>query len=91
MSIPGVKVERPSAERLQALGIKNWTPWVCEPSVFDWEYDCEETAYIEEGKVKVSSAEGTVELGAGELVFFPAGLRCTWQVKEKIRKVYRLG
>ena len=91
MAIPGVKVERPSEEQLRALGVENWAPWDCEPSVFDWQYDCEETAYILEGKVTVSCPEGTVELGAGDLVTFPAGLRCTWRVKEKIRKVYRLG
>src|SRR5690554_7772666 len=45
-----------------ALGVDNWAPWDCEPSVFDWEYDCEETAYIKEGKVTVSSPEGTVTL-----------------------------
>jgi uncharacterized cupin superfamily protein len=48
-------------------------------------------AYIIEGKVTVTSPEGTVELEAGDLVTFPAGLRCTWRVRERIRKVYRLG
>lgn len=91
MAIPGVKVERPSEERLRTLGVENWAPWECEPSVFDWEYGCGEMAYIIEGKVTVTSPEGMVELEAGDLVTFPAGLRCTWRVKERIRKVYRLG
>ena len=91
MAIPGVKVERPSEEQLRALGVENWAPWDCEPSVFDWEYDCGETAYIIEGNVTVTSLECAVELEAGDLATFPAGLHCTWRVKERIRKVYRLG
>jgi len=29
-----------------------------------------------------------VELGAGDLVTFPVGLSCTWEVKEPVRKRY---
>jgi len=44
------------------------------------------------GKVKVNTADGEeVEFGKGDLVTFPQGVKCTWDVKEKIRKVYKLG
>lgn len=89
--MPQVKKGRPSREELDELGVKNWNPWECEPSTFDWYYDTPETAYILEGEVTVKTPEGEVEIGPGDLVTFPEGLKCTWHVKKKIRKVYKFG
>ena len=83
-----IKKEKPSKEKLDSLGIDNWSPWDCDPSVFDWEYDSEEWAYVFEGKVIVKTPSGEVEINGGDLVKFPKGLKCTWDVKKKIRKVY---
>jgi len=83
-----IKVERPTKEQLQQLNVKDWSPWECEPSTFDWEYDSEETAYVLEGKVRVKTTEEDVEINKGDLVTFPKGMKCTWNVLEKIRKVY---
>jgi uncharacterized cupin superfamily protein len=84
-----IKIEKPSVEKLKELKTESWSSWECEPKTFDWEYFCDETAYILEGKVKVQSAAGEVEINAGDLVTFPKGLKCRWQVLEKIRKVYK--
>jgi len=83
-----IKVERPTKEQLQQLNVKDWSPWECEPSTFDWEYDSEETAYVLEGKVRVKTTEEDVEINKGDLVTFPKGMKCTWNVLEKIKKVY---
>jgi len=83
-----IKIEKPSVEQLDKLNVKNWSTWECEPSTFDWEYDSDETAYVLEGKVKVKTSEEEVEIKKGDLVTFPKGLKCTWNVGEKIRKVY---
>lgn len=83
-----IVVKRPSKNELDELHIEGWSSWVCEPSQFDWEYDSNETAYLYEGKVKVKTGSGEVEIGAGDLVFFPKGLKCRWNVLEKVRKVY---
>ncbi|NQT07119.1 MAG: cupin domain-containing protein [Candidatus Omnitrophica bacterium] len=83
-----IKIEKPSQEELKSLNIDNWSPWECEPSTFAWEYAAEETAYLFEGKVKVKTPSGEVEINKGDLVTFPKGLKCTWNVIEKIRKVY---
>ena len=83
-----IKVEKPTKEKLDSLGIDKWSSWECEPSTFDWEYDSDETAYVFEGKVKVKTAEEEVEINSGDLVTFPKGLKCTWNVIEKIKKVY---
>ena len=87
-----VTVKKPSQEELQTLGVDNWSPWQCEPKTFDWEYPEKETFYVHEGKVKVKTEDGqNVEFGKGDLVEFPQGVKCTWNVIEKIRKVYRMG
>ena len=83
-----ITIEVPSKEKLEQLNIGEWSTWECGPSTFDWQYDCVETAYVLEGKVKVKTAQGEVEIKKGDLVRFPKGLKCTWNVIEKIRKVY---
>ena len=87
-----VNVRRPQKEDLKKLGVDKWPTWESEVRKFDWEYDDEETFYVHEGKVKVTTSDGEeVEFGKGDLVTFPKGVRCTWDVKERIRKVYRFG
>ncbi|MHA1378363.1 MAG: cupin domain-containing protein [Candidatus Helarchaeota archaeon] len=83
-----IKKEKPSKEELKKLGIDSWNPWECEESVFDWEYSDEEWAYVFEGNVVVKTPSGEVEINAGDFVKFPKGLKCTWDVRKKIRKVY---
>ncbi len=83
-----IKIEKPTKEKLKELGVENWCPWQCEPSTFDWEYADTEIAYIIEGSVDVETDQGMVSIAAGDLVTFPAGLKCVWHVKKPIRKVY---
>lgn len=84
-----IKIEKPSKEKLDSLGVNKWSPWECQPSTFNWEYDTDESAYVLEGKVLVKTEDGQeVEINKGDLVHFPKGLRCTWNVLEKIRKRY---
>jgi len=87
-----IRKERPSEGELASLGVKGWGTWECEASEFPWEYDDEETCYILEGRARVRTAAGEqVEFGAGDLVQFPRGLKCTWTVTERIRKHYKFG
>ena len=83
-----IRIEKATPEKLAALGAGSWSPWECEPTEFDWKYDEEEVAYVKEGRVEVSTAEGTVEIKAGDIVTFPAGLACRWKVIKTIKKVY---
>jgi len=91
-----IKIERPDKERIKQLDIPNspqaqagWNVWECEPSTFDWQYSDTEVAYVYEGKVKVKTDNDEVEINKGDLVTFPKGLKCTWDVLEKIIKVYK--
>jgi len=84
-----IDIQKPSDEEISEM--KQNPIWECEPSEFPWQYDVSETCYLLEGKVKVTTDEEDVEFGAGDMVTFPKGLSCTWQVKEKVRKHYTFG
>jgi uncharacterized cupin superfamily protein len=87
----GIVVERPSEQRLRELNVATWPIWTKTPSTFEWHYDERETCYLLEGEVTVSTDAEDVTLRAGDLVTFPPGLSCTWQVRQPIRKHYRFG
>ncbi len=73
-------------------GIRDWPVWTCPVSTFDWTYGEQEICLLLEGEVTVTPQEGKpVRFGAGDLVTFPAGLRCTWEVHAPVRKHYRFG
>jgi uncharacterized protein len=84
-------VEKPSAEKLAELGVEQWPIWTKEVSKFTWSYASQETAYILEGEVTVIPNEGGegVSFKAGDLVTFPQGLSCTWDIKKALRKHYK--
>lgn len=84
-----VEVRKPTEKEVEEA--KKWPIWEKEPSTFPWEYYEPETCLIIEGKAVVKTDEGEVEFGAGDYVKFPKGLSCVWEVKEKIRKYYKLG
>lgn len=86
-----IKIERtPSPERLKELGVTSWPIWTKEVSEFPWEYDEPETCYFLEGDVIVTPDEGKpVAISKGDLVTFPKGMTCTWNIKKDVRKHYR--
>jgi len=87
-----IKIEKPDEKKLEELNVKSWPMWEKEPSTFPWEYTETETCYILEGRVKVKPEDGEeVEIKKGDLVTFPKGLKCTWNVIEKIKKHYNFG
>lgn len=91
-----VKVEKPSP-RLEAE-MKACPTWSCDASVFDWYYEEPETCLLLAGEVTVTTAGGDpIHFGAGDLVTFPQGMKCTWDVKctrdvrVPVRKHFRFG
>jgi len=84
-----IKIERPDQQKLQEMDVNSWPIWEKEVSRFDWSYDQEEVCYILEGKVLVETEKGeSVNFGPGDLVTFPQGLKCIWDIKEPVRKHY---
>jgi uncharacterized cupin superfamily protein len=88
-----IKIEhQPSETRLQELGVKTWPTWSKEVSEFPWTYDESETCYFLEGDVMVTpNGAEPVSMGKGDLVTFPAGMSCTWEIRGDVRKHYKFG
>ena len=80
----------PAQEKLEAEGVMQWPIWSCEASSFPWRYDQTERCYLLEGEVTVTPEHGAaVHFGAGDLVTFPAGLSCHWEIHRAVRKHYK--
>ncbi|MFX0009902.1 MAG: cupin domain-containing protein [Candidatus Hermodarchaeota archaeon] len=88
-----MKKKQPTEELLNKLKVKSWGTWEKEKSIFDWSYDETETCYILEGDVEVTDSKTgeKLQFQKGDLVQFPKGLECVWNVKKPIRKYYKFG
>jgi uncharacterized cupin superfamily protein len=81
----------PAAAHLESLGVSKWPTWSKEVSVFPWFFHEQEIAYILEGECVITPESGApVTFGKGDLVTFPAGMKCNWEVRQPLRKHYRL-
>ena len=87
-TVKDIIVKKPNDD--ETAECKTWPIWSCEESVFDWDYTQAETCLILEGKVTVKDRPGddSVSFGPGDLVIFPVGLKCVWQVEEPVKKHY---
>lgn len=85
-----IKIEhQPSQELLHQLGVFKWEIWQKEVSIFPWTYDTQETCYFLEGDVVVTPDGGQpVQMGKGDLVTFPSGMSCTWEIRSDVKKHY---
>lgn len=87
-----IKVEREPGElRLDEMRVSSWPIWTKEISTFSWTYDSTEICYLLEGNVVVTPDDGEpVEISKGDLVTFPSGMSCTWDIRSDVRKHYYL-
>ena len=85
-----IKIEHQADKaRLSELGVYDWGIWSKEPSEFPWQYDEQETCYFIEGDVVVTSEGGVpVRMGKGDLVVFPRGMTCHWEILSEVKKYY---
>ncbi|MEB3293472.1 MAG: cupin domain-containing protein [Synechococcales bacterium] len=88
-----IQIDRaPSSETLAQLQVTTWSTWTKGVSEFPWNYDDAETCYFLEGDVVVTPEGGDpVQMGKGDLVTFPAGMSCTWQIRSAVKKHYQFG
>ncbi|KAK3283739.1 hypothetical protein CYMTET_8578 [Cymbomonas tetramitiformis] len=88
-TISGVKINTAPTEA-DLKGVRSWSIWSCEPSEFPWSYGQAETCFLLEGDVIVTPDGGEpVAIKAGDLVTFPAGMSCTWEVIQRVEKHYK--
>ena len=92
MTVSGIKVQRrPSSASLQELDVFQWPIWTKEVSTFPWTYDRDETCFFFGGDVTVTPVGAApVRMGDGDLVTFPAGMICMWEIHRAVRKHYTL-
>ena len=82
---------KPSPAKLDVLGIDHWPLLRKEVSSFPWRYAKAETCYILRGRFRVTPEGGEPrEFKRGDLISFPAGLTCAWEILEPVEKHYRL-
>jgi uncharacterized protein len=85
-------IKQAAVDEIRKRGIFNWPIWEKEVSRFDWFYDEPEECYFLEGNVVVEAKDGSkAAFGKGDLVKFPKGLACTWDIKKPVRKHYNFG
>jgi uncharacterized protein len=85
-------ISQPSLEQLNELNVFNWSIWSKEVSEFPWTYDEAETCYFLEGNVIVTpNGEQPIIMGKGDLVTFPVGMSCTWNIISAVKKHYKFG
>ena len=84
-----IVVSKPTQE--QIAEVTQWPIWTCDASTFDWHYDEQETCYLLAGEVTVVAGDERATFGAGDMVVFPQGMDCTWQVAAPVRKHYKFG
>ena len=85
-----IEVKKPTQDELERLGVFDWGTWESPVRTFPWEYTSTEVCYFLEGRVIVKTDDGDeVEIGKGDLVRFPKGLKCVWNVLEPVKKHFK--
>ncbi len=80
---------KPSPAKLDVLGVYDWPIWEKEVSEFPWSYEVQESCYILRGEFIVTPEGGTPQtFKRGDLITFPAGMRCTWKILKPVEKHY---
>lgn len=73
-----------SPDRKRAIGV-----YECTPGRFTWDFTSDETVCVVEGRATIAPAGGEpFELSAGDIVFFPTGLKTEWLVTETLRDAF---
>ena len=81
-----------SASVIIQYGIKSWPLWESEPSNFSYNYSEKEICLIIEGEAKIKTKEGeSYYVRSGDLIEFPKGISCEWQIIKSLKKHFRVG
>ncbi len=83
-----VAVEIISPQEAEERGILEWPVSRRGVSRYAWHYDATEVCYIAEGRARIETEDGSIEVEKGDLVTLPAGLECAWIIREPMAKHY---
>jgi uncharacterized cupin superfamily protein len=69
-------------------GLTSTNIWECSAGSFWWTFYEEETVYILEGAVRVTTENGEVRtLRPGDIAFFAERSRALWEIDDHVRKI----
>ncbi len=85
-----ITVETIHTSEAEARGILAWPVSSRDVSRYTWHYDATEICYIAEGRARIETEDGNVEVEKGDLITLPAGLQCAWVIQERLVKHYRV-
>lgn len=85
-----VAVESIETGEAQVRGVLEWPLSSRGVSRYTWHYDATEICYIAEGRARIETEDGNIEVEKGDLVTLPAGLECAWVIQERVVKHYRI-
>ena len=90
MSDKQILLERnPAPAKLEVLGVYDWPIWRKEASSFPWTYQQQETCYVLRGRFSVTPEDGeTQHFKRGDLITFPQGMKCVWDIEQDVEKHY---
>ena len=87
-----ITVKYLSEKEILEKEVRAWPTWSCEVSEFPWEYIEQESCYILEGQVDITTEDGEIVfIGPGDFVIFPRGLKCEWKVRQSVLKHFLFG
>ncbi|MCV6639458.1 cupin domain-containing protein [Candidatus Albibeggiatoa sp. nov. NOAA] len=80
----------PAFAKLEQMAVYEWNIKKQKVSQFDWKYEQKTTYYLLDGEATIDiENQGTITVTAGDLVIFPAGIVCHWNVTQDIEKHFK--
>ena len=86
--VPNARIHwlRPEGQGAQVVGV-----YRCDPAVFRYTWEADETIHVLEGRVRIDvEGESSVELAVGGIASFSAGDRGVWHVLEPFCELFVL-
>src|SRR5690348_5079927 len=83
--------EATTLELASRLGGLKTGLWSCTAGHFRWDYKTDEVIHIIEGEAVITGQDGAAfTVGAGDVVHFARGTSATWDVPDRVKKVWVL-
>lgn len=77
--------------KLEVMGVYDWPIWRRGMATFAWTYQQQETCYLLRGKCTVTPrGEEPQHFSRGDLITFPKGMECVWEIHQDVEKHYNL-
>lgn len=86
--VSGAPIARAGLHSESLDGRTSTNIWECSAGSFWWTFHDEETVFILDGAVRVTSETGDTRLlKAGDIAFFAGGSRALWDIEKHVRKI----